>query len=86
MKDSKKFWDGNSFHSLSFNQIWTSDLEAKALKYPISSPFQFSYNEEESIEKKVLKPKPQAGGLFHSVGVTRSLLNEVKKKYCFPDK
>jgi len=33
--------------------------------------------------KKLLKPRPQAGGLFHSTVVTRFLLNWVRK-YCFP--
>lgn len=51
---SKGFLDDNGFHSLSLSQVSTSDPEAKAHKYPISSSFQISSNKEESIETEAL--------------------------------
>lgn len=48
--NEQSFLDDNSFHSLGLSHVFTSDLEAKAHKYPISSSFQISSSKEESIE------------------------------------
>lgn len=52
--NEQRFLDDNGFHSLSLSQVSTSDPEAKAHKYPISSSFQISSNKEESIETEAL--------------------------------
>lgn len=48
---SQQFRDSISFHWLSLSQVRSSDLEAKAPKCCISSPFQLSCNKEESTER-----------------------------------
>lgn len=51
LQASKEFQDSISFHWLSLSQVRSSDLEAKAPKCCISSPFQLSCNKEESTER-----------------------------------